>query len=69
MLQIVSRKFFGDGERYEFEGKDIVYSNMSWVGSIETRVGVVEPVDTTRLGDLLGGRLVVVNRAEGQRLA
>lgn len=45
MLQIISGKFFGDGERYEFEAKGIVYSNMSWVRSIETRVGTLEPVD------------------------
>jgi hypothetical protein len=47
MLQIVSGKFFGDGERHEFEGRGIVYSNMSWDRSIGTRVGTLEPVDTT----------------------
>ncbi len=45
MLQIISGKFFGDGERYEFEGKGIVYSNMSWIRPIETQVGTLEPVD------------------------
>jgi len=46
MLQIISGKFFGDGERYKFEGKGILYSNMSWIRAIETRVGTLEPVDT-----------------------
>src|SRR5215212_9028979 len=47
MLQIISGKFFGDGERHEFEGKGIVYSNLSWVRSIEMRVGTLEPVDSS----------------------
>jgi hypothetical protein len=46
MLQIIAGKFFGNGERYEFEGKGIVYSNMSWGRSIKTCVGTLEPVDT-----------------------
>lgn len=46
MLQIASGRFFGDGERWEFEAKGILYSNMSWVGPIETRAGTLEPVDT-----------------------
>ncbi len=45
MLQIVSKKFFGGGELYEFEGRGILYSNMSWVRPIETGVGTLEPVD------------------------
>jgi hypothetical protein len=46
MLQIISGKFFGDGELYEFEGRGILYSNMSWFRAIETRVASLEPVDT-----------------------
>ncbi len=46
MLQIISGKFFGEGERYEFERKGILYSNMSWFRAIETRVGTLEEVDT-----------------------
>ena len=40
MLQIIAGKFFGNGERYEFEGKGIAYSNMSWGRSIERYVGM-----------------------------
>lgn len=46
MLQIISGKFFGEGERYESGRKGILYSNLSWVRSIETCVGTLEPVDT-----------------------
>lgn len=50
MLQIISGKFFGDGERYAFEGKGILYSNMSWIRAIETRVGTLTPADTAGSG-------------------
>jgi hypothetical protein len=45
VLQIISGKFFGDGERYEFEQKGILYSNMTWFRTIETCVGTLEVVD------------------------
>ncbi len=41
----MSGKFFGEGERYAFEGRGILYSNMSWVRAVETRAGTLEPVD------------------------
>ena len=44
VLQIASGKFFGEGERWEFEAKGILYSNMSWVAAVETRAGTLEPV-------------------------
>ncbi len=46
MLQIISGKFFGEGERYESDRRGILYSNMSWIRDIETCVGTLEPVDT-----------------------
>lgn len=52
MLQIISGKFFTDKERYIHQGKGILYSNCSWVGSIETCIGVLEPVD--HHGDISG---------------
>lgn len=52
MLQIISGKFFTDKERYIHDGKGILYSNCSWVGPIETDIGVLEPVD--HHGDISG---------------
>ncbi len=63
MLQIASGKFFGDGERWEFEAKGILYSNMLWVGPIETRVGTLEPVDTAG-SEAFSYVLSYVNRME-----
>jgi hypothetical protein len=42
MLQIISGKFFGDGERHEFEGKGILYSNMSWISVPAGRLRVTD---------------------------
>jgi len=63
VLQIASGKFFGDGERWEFEAKGILYSNMRWVGPIETRAGTLEPVDTAG-SEAFSYVLSYVNRME-----
>lgn len=45
MLQIISGKFFNDGERHTYDGKGITYSNYSWVDSIKTCIATLEPID------------------------
>lgn len=45
MLQIISGKFFESDDRHVFEGKGIIYSNYSWVETINTGVASIEPVD------------------------
>lgn len=45
MLQIISGKFFKSDDLSIHDGKGVLYSNYSWVGPIETCIGVLEPVD------------------------
>ena len=44
MLQIISGRFFKSQDRYRTPKKAILYSNLSWIGQIETSVAVLEPV-------------------------
>ncbi|NQT36410.1 MAG: hypothetical protein HQ581_02915 [Planctomycetes bacterium] len=43
MLQIISGKFFGDGDRHVSPAKGITYSNYWWFSPIETCVAKLEP--------------------------
>lgn len=45
MLQIISGKFFSSDDRYVSEGKGILYSNYSWINSIDTCIAKIEPID------------------------
>jgi hypothetical protein len=46
MLQVISGKFFKPGFRQTSPAKVILYSNYSWIGTIQTCVATLEPVDT-----------------------
>lgn len=45
MLQIITGKFFKSAERHVREERGVLYSNFSWVTSIETRAGKFDPID------------------------
>ena len=45
LLQIVSGKFFSSDDRHIYQGKGILYSNYSWINSIETCIAKLESVD------------------------
>jgi len=44
MLQIISGKFFEGDERHQSDGYGILYSNYSWIASIDTSVISLSPV-------------------------
>jgi hypothetical protein len=46
MLQVISGKFFKSDFRQTRPAKGILYSNYSWIGTIQTCVAALEPVDT-----------------------
>jgi hypothetical protein len=46
MLQVISGKFFKSDFRQTRPAKGILYSNYSWIGTIQTCVATLEPVDT-----------------------
>jgi hypothetical protein len=45
MLQIISGKFFESDDRYSYDCRGILYSNISWSNTIETCVAKLEPAD------------------------
>ena len=45
MLQIISGRFFGEGQIEVMESDAILYSNLSWVGPIKTGVAELRPVE------------------------
>jgi Protein of unknown function (DUF2934) len=45
MLQIISGKFFGDGQIREQEFDSIIYSNFSWMQPVAIPVGELRPAD------------------------
>ncbi len=48
MLQIISGKFFTTEELYAFDAKSVLFSNYSWIGKIDTAIGSIEPVFSTK---------------------
>lgn len=45
MLQIISGRFFGNGQIEELESDAVLYSNLSWVAPIKTQVAELRPID------------------------
>lgn len=52
MLQIISGKFFTEQDKYEHDGKGMLFSNCTWIDSIETDIGILEPINY--FGDITG---------------
>lgn len=48
MLQRITGRFYQNKDVHISQGRGILYSNFSWVTSIDTVVGQLEPVDTYR---------------------
>jgi len=45
LLQISTGKFFVSDDLHIHDGKGILYTNYSWINSIDTCIGTIEPVD------------------------
>lgn len=62
MLQIISGKFFKSNNVISHAAKGVLYSNFSWVASVESNIATLEPIDT--YGDVATYVISYINQIE-----